>query len=136
MTKNKKLLCTGVGGAIVTALCCFTPVLVVLLGAVGLSALVGWLDYGLFPALFTFMGVTAYTLYLRAGRVGPPPKFAIVAAVIALSALIIWLDFRFALPLALAAAAAVAGYGFYLHRRRCPDAACVRVPPDESGVKS
>ena len=102
--------------AIIVGICCFTPVLVVLAAAVGLSALVGWLDYALFPALFSFLGVTAYALYLRAGRAGPPPKAAIVAAVIGLSALIIWLDFRLALPLSLAAAAALAGYGLYLRR--------------------
>ena len=53
----------GVVGSIVAALCCFTPVLVVLLGIVGLSWLVGYLDYVLFPALFIFLGLTAYGLW-------------------------------------------------------------------------
>ena len=57
---NRTLLRTGVAGTIVAALCCFTPVLVVLLGAVGLSALVGWLDYVLIPALVVFLGITVY----------------------------------------------------------------------------
>ena len=35
---NKILMKTGIFGSIIAALCCFTPVLVVLLGAVGLSA--------------------------------------------------------------------------------------------------
>lgn len=113
---DRTMLKTGVIGAAIAAICCFTPVLVILAAAVGLSALVGWLDYALFPALFGFLGVTAYALYLRAGRVGPPPKAAIVTVVIGLSALIIWLDFRFALPLSLAAVAALVGYGFYLRR--------------------
>ena len=33
------------------AIFCFTPLLVVMLGAVGLSAVTGWLDYVLVPAL-------------------------------------------------------------------------------------
>ena len=114
--KDGTMLKTGVIGSVIAAICCFTPILVVLAAGVGLSAFVGWLDYALFPALFTFLGVTAYALYLRAGRVGPSPKTIIVAAVIGLSALIIWLDFRFALPLSFAVAAAVTGYGFYLRR--------------------
>jgi mercuric ion transport protein len=63
MTKNRKLLCTGAGGTIVAALCCFTPLLVVLLGAVGLSAWLGWLDYVLFPALGFFILLTLYALH-------------------------------------------------------------------------
>lgn len=63
MTKNKKLLCTGAGGTIVAALCCFTPLLVVLFGAVGLSAWLGWIDYVLFPALAFFLLLIVYALY-------------------------------------------------------------------------
>lgn len=63
MTKNKKLLCTGAGGTVVAALCCFTPILVVLFGAVGLSAWLGWIDYVLFPALAFFLLLTVYALY-------------------------------------------------------------------------
>ena len=44
------------------ALCCFTPLLVVLLGAVGLSAWLGWLDFVLLPALALFLCITAYAL--------------------------------------------------------------------------
>jgi mercuric ion transport protein len=35
---------------------------VVLLGAVGLGALTGYLDYVLFPALVFFVGLTIYAL--------------------------------------------------------------------------
>ncbi len=45
----------GVIGAVVAAVCCFTPVLVVLVTAVGWSALVGYLDYVLFPVLGLFL---------------------------------------------------------------------------------
>ncbi len=63
--KEKSLLRTGLVGSAVAALCCFTPILVVLLGTVGLSAWLGWLDYVLFPALAGFLGLTAYALVRR-----------------------------------------------------------------------
>lgn len=62
---NRGLLRTGIIGTVVTAICCFTPVLVILLGAAGLSAMVGWLDYVLFPALAIFIGITAYAVVRR-----------------------------------------------------------------------
>ena len=62
---NKKLLTTGITGTVVTALCCFTPILVVLFGAVGLSAWLGWIDYVLFPALGIFVLITIYAVYQR-----------------------------------------------------------------------
>ena len=63
--KEKTLLRTGVVGSTIAALCCFSPILVILLGAVGLSAWLGWLDYVLFPALAVFLGLTAYALVRR-----------------------------------------------------------------------
>ena len=48
MTSPNRLLKIGLGGSVVAAVCCFTPLLVVL---VGLSALVGYLDYVLFRRL-------------------------------------------------------------------------------------
>ena len=63
---DRKLLGIGIAGTVIAALCCFTPVLVVLLGVVGLSAWVGGLDYVLFPALAVFIGITVYALVRRA----------------------------------------------------------------------
>jgi mercuric ion transport protein len=57
-----KLLATGIVGTVVAALCCFTPVLVILLGAAGLSAAVGYLDYVLIPALLLFVAITVYAV--------------------------------------------------------------------------
>ncbi|HEY3368314.1 MAG TPA: mercury resistance system transport protein MerF [Symbiobacteriaceae bacterium] len=54
------LLKTGIIGAVAVALCCFTPVLVILLAAVGLGALTGYLDYVLYPALLIFVGLAVY----------------------------------------------------------------------------
>lgn len=50
-------------GAVVAALCCFTPVLAILLGVVGLSWATGYLDYVLFTALAFFIGLTIYALW-------------------------------------------------------------------------
>ena len=60
-----RLLVTGVVGAVVAAICCFTPLLVVLLGAVGLSAAVAYLDFALLPALAIFLAITGYALWRR-----------------------------------------------------------------------
>lgn len=63
--KERTLLRTGLIGTAVVALCCFTPVLVILLATVGLSALVGWLDFVLLPALAVFAGITIYALWRK-----------------------------------------------------------------------
>jgi mercuric ion transport protein len=62
---NDTLLKYGVIGTIVVALCCFTPILVILFAFVGLSALTGYLDYVLFPALAIAVGITVYALWRR-----------------------------------------------------------------------
>jgi mercuric ion transport protein len=62
---QKILLKIGVVGTVIAALCCFTPVLVILLGTIGLSAMVGYLDYVLFPALVFFVALTIYALWRR-----------------------------------------------------------------------
>ena len=66
---ERQLLRVGIIGTVVAALCCFTPILVVLLGAVGLSALVGWLDFVLLPALAIFLVLTIYAVWRRYSRV-------------------------------------------------------------------
>ena len=115
---NNQLLCAGCGGTIIAALCCFTPILVIGLGAVGLSAWLGGVDYVLFPVMFASMGLVAFALYLRSGNKGPSPKAVIVIAVAALSALLFWLEFRYALRISVAAAVAVAAYAYYLRAGR------------------
>ncbi len=62
---NRTLLKTGIVGTVIAAVCCVTPILVILLGALGLSAWAGWLDYVLMPALVVFVGVTIYALRRR-----------------------------------------------------------------------
>lgn len=65
MSNPKTLLKIGLTGSVVAALCCATPVLVVLLGVVGLSVWVGYLDYVLLPALAVFIGLTLYALHKK-----------------------------------------------------------------------
>ncbi len=55
---DKLLLRIGGIGTVVIAICCVTPVLVVALGAVGLSAWIGGLDTILFPLLAIFLLIT------------------------------------------------------------------------------
>jgi len=62
---NRTLLKTGIAGSVIAAVCCATPILLILLGALGLSAWAGWLDYVLLPALVVFVGITIYALHRR-----------------------------------------------------------------------
>lgn len=61
----------GLAGAAVTALCCFTPILVGLLGLVGLGAVTGYLDYVLLPALTGFLGLAVYGLVRQNRKPAP-----------------------------------------------------------------
>jgi mercuric ion transport protein len=60
-----KLLTTGIIGTIIAALCCFTPLLVWALTAIGLSAAISYLDIVLLPALGFFIILTGYALWQR-----------------------------------------------------------------------
>ncbi len=60
-----RLLKIGIVGAVVTAVCCFTPILVILLAAIGLSAVAGYLDFVLFPALGIFILMIIYAYWKR-----------------------------------------------------------------------
>ena len=60
---NKTLLGAGLVGTAIAALCCFTPILVVLVVLIGLSAFVGYLDYVLLPALGFFILLTVYAVW-------------------------------------------------------------------------
>lgn len=54
-------------GTMIVALCCFTPILVVLLGTLGLGTLTGYLDAVLLPVLGIMVGLTilSYWRYRR-----------------------------------------------------------------------
>lgn len=68
MKNPKTLLRTSVIGTVLVALCCVTPILVILLGTLGLAALTGYLDYVLLPALAFFIGLTVYALWREKRR--------------------------------------------------------------------
>lgn len=65
MQNPKTLLRVSVIGTVLVALCCFTPILVILLGTLGLASLTGYLDYVLLPALVFFIGLTCYALWRK-----------------------------------------------------------------------
>jgi len=67
---DKTILKTGVIGTGIAAVCCFTPFLVVVLGAIGLSAWLAWLDYLLLPALGICIVIAAYGFYRVRNRGG------------------------------------------------------------------
>lgn len=69
--RNESLLRVGLAGTTIAALCCFTPVLVVLASVVGLSAVVGYMDYVLLPALLFFVGLSLYAIRRRQVRGRP-----------------------------------------------------------------
>jgi mercuric ion transport protein len=53
----------GIIGTIITAICCFTPALVLLMGVLGLGTAIGYLDLVLLPALGGFILFTGYALW-------------------------------------------------------------------------
>jgi mercuric ion transport protein len=62
---DRGLLGVGLGGTVVTALCCFTPIVALGLGALGLVAWLAWVDYVLLPALVLFVALTGYAWIRR-----------------------------------------------------------------------
>src|SRR3972149_4928118 len=62
---NRTLLRTGIAGSVVAALCCATPILVILFGVLGLSAWVGWLGYVLISPLVGVFAISIYALPRR-----------------------------------------------------------------------
>ena len=68
---DRKLLRTGIIGSVIAVLCCFTPILVVAFGVLGVSAWLGWADYVLFPALAFFLGLAGYAYYRTKRKTAP-----------------------------------------------------------------
>ncbi len=65
---SKKGLYAAIAGTVLVALCCATPILVITLGAIGLSAFTPYLDYVLIPALIILIIITwiSYKRYKKA----------------------------------------------------------------------
>lgn len=68
---SRGLVITGLIGAGIAALCCFTPILVGLLAVLGLGALTGYLDVVLLPALVFFLCLLVYGLMSRRSNGAP-----------------------------------------------------------------
>ena len=129
---GKSSLKASIISTVVAALCCFTPILVIGMGAAGLSAWVGGIDYVVFPIMFVSMGFAANALYVRAGRVGPKPIAFIGVAVVAFTAGLLWLEFGYALRISLLAAAMVGAYAWFL---RSAKAQAHQTGPGENEVE-
>lgn len=72
--KGNRWLWIGGIGAVATGVCCFTPILVIGLGAVGAGAALAYADAVLFPLLAVFLGMMAYgawRLWRRGGNAPP-----------------------------------------------------------------
>jgi mercuric ion transport protein len=67
-TEAGKCLKVGIWGAVVTAICCFAPILVVGFGIVSLGMVIPYLDYLLLPALGMFLVLAAFGLWQKSVR--------------------------------------------------------------------
>ncbi len=65
MDQNSKLIGVGAAGAALSMLCCVTPVLAILLGAFGLTAVVAKLDYVLVPVFVASIALVIFALVRR-----------------------------------------------------------------------
>ena len=60
--QGRALIGAGLVGTVLAAICCFTPLLVVVLPAVGLGTWLTGIDWALLPLLFVSVGVLALGL--------------------------------------------------------------------------
>jgi mercuric ion transport protein len=67
---DRSLITTGVVGGVIAAICCATPLLAVVFGAVGLTAWLAKADYVLFPALLICLALIGFGFYRRRLRRG------------------------------------------------------------------
>ena len=63
--QDRALITTGIVGGAIAAVCCATPVLTILFGAVGLTAWLGKADLVVIPAFLLCVGLVAFGLYRK-----------------------------------------------------------------------
>ena len=63
--RESTIITTGAVGALLAAICCATPLLAVLFGAVGLTAWLAKADYVVIPALVLCVALICFGLYRR-----------------------------------------------------------------------
>lgn len=61
--RDRTLITTGIVGAVIAAVCCATPLLAIVFGAVGLTAWLTEADYVLIPALIVCVALIVFGLY-------------------------------------------------------------------------
>lgn len=66
--RDRTLITTGIVGGALAAICCATPLLAILFGAVGLTAWIAKADYVVIPALVLSVALIGFGLYRQ--RVG------------------------------------------------------------------
>jgi len=67
---DRALIATGAIGATLAALCCATPLLALVFGAIGFTGWVAKADYVVMPALLICLGLVAFGFYRRHARRG------------------------------------------------------------------
>src|SRR5215211_5795020 len=63
--EDRIVIGTGLAGAVLSLLCCVTPVLALLLSAIGLTAFIAKLDYVLVPAFVASFALAIFALVRR-----------------------------------------------------------------------
>jgi mercuric ion transport protein len=63
--RDRTIITTGVVGAVAAAVCCMTPILAIVVGAVGLTAWLAKADYVLIPTLILCLSLTGFGLYRK-----------------------------------------------------------------------
>ena len=66
---DRSLIATGGVAAVLAAICCATPILAVLLGAIGLTAWVAKADYIVMPVLVVGIALVGFGRYRRQSAV-------------------------------------------------------------------
>jgi len=67
-----RLIRIGVAGSIVSAVCCFTPFLALVLSSAGLAAMIVYADAVLLPFLAGFIVLTGFALWRRRKKTTKP----------------------------------------------------------------
>jgi len=63
--RDRTLITTAAIGAVLAAICCMTPLLVVVFGVIGVTDWLAKADYVLIPTLILCLALVAFGLYRR-----------------------------------------------------------------------
>lgn len=65
MDRDAKLIGTGIAGALLAMLCCFTPLLIIVMASLGLAAHVAKLDFVLIPLFVASLALVIFAIARR-----------------------------------------------------------------------